>query len=71
MIRWASESVVETRNASRYINQCAWCGAMGIRGGYDNEKRPVISKVGSQLVSHGICPACYDTVLASKTGQAS
>lgn len=70
MICPPAEPAVEAHQASGYINQCAWCGAIGIGGGYDAVSRPIVNKVGSRRVSHGICPSCFDAVLVGLSKQA-
>ncbi len=62
----AVEAATESLQPSGFVNQCAWCGAMGLGGTYDTVRRPIIAKVGRRHVSHGICPSCFDSVLARR-----
>lgn len=61
----AADIACEQGQASAFVTQCAWCGAVKRGGGYA-EKYPIVPKLEGRGVSHGICPHCYDRALASR-----
>lgn len=69
MTRQAARAASEGRKASAQITQCAWCGAIGIGGGYDAVRHPIVNRLGRRKVSHGICPSCLYVLLLTMPTQ--
>ena len=67
LIVWLTKSVAEAKMLRGLIPICAWCGKK-IRDDKGNWKRveEYISERSTAEFTHGMCPDCYDKVLAQE-----